>query len=175
MYRMTLFAFPSQVGSRYYGSWCLELEDKNTAKVYVGVTSRPGGAAPEPGTIVPVLMAPAESKSATVAFQDFGYVEGPMECGAAKHALFLLQVGKPYGQAGISYSPPPGTYAATANIQFDSYPNYPNMRDEVRDAAAAIENGPVPLWKGGKVIRTNPVGINIGSATPPETHRRPTI
>ncbi len=153
------FRLPDRID--HYGLDCLELDDMKTGKIYTGAYSLPTGAAPNAGDINPIVMRPGESMSAIVAFRDFGYVEGAMECAAGKRALFRLELGRRYDQSGISFSPPPGTYSVTVTIQFNSYPDNLNVPDDVRRVRAAIENDPVPLWKGGKVIQSNPIEVKI--------------
>jgi len=121
----------------------------------------PTGAAATPGEINPVTLKPGESLSAALTFRDFGYVEGSMSCAAAKTALFNMQVGKSREQSAIPLSPPSGAYRVTLTIQFDSYPNAPNLPEDIRAAETPIENDPVPLWKGGKVVQSDPVEIVI--------------
>ena len=170
------FRLPDRVKPANYHYWELQLTNVESGKVYSGVTWLPMGAAPEPGEINPVPVAPSETLTTTATLQTYAYVEGALDYGAAKSALFRLATasrGVNRGSGGNDPTRPQlpaGTYKARVYVAFASFPSYANVPERIRAAEAAIAANPVPLWKGTN-IWSNPVEIKI--VAPPDANSAP--
>ena len=167
------FRLPDQVNPAKYGRWHLQLTNVDTGKTYTGVTILNGGAAPEPGEIIPVTVAPGQTLTTTATLQRYGYVEGMLDLEAAKNVLF--QRGMAARRRGERYpdtgpQPPAGVYKVSVNVGFATYITYPypNVPERIRIAQAQIEADSIPLWKG-KTILSNPVEIKIVAPTEADT------
>jgi hypothetical protein len=163
------FRLPDRVKPAKYNYWQLQFTNVDTGEAYTGVTSMPMGAAPEPGEITPVTVSPGETLTTTATLQSYGYVEGALDYGAAKRALFQLRVaarGANRGNVGrgwVAPQLPAGTYKASVNVHFASFSTNSNVPERIRAAQAEIEADPTPLWKETTIL-SNPVKIKIVAA-----------
>jgi hypothetical protein len=170
------FRLPDRVNPAKLNYWQLQLTNVDTGKSYTGVTTLPMGAAPEPGEITPVPVDPGKTLTTTATLKSYGYVEGALDFAAAKHELFQQAVaarGANRGSVGRGPAAPQlpaGTYKASVNVRFASFPTSPNVPDRIRAAQAQIAASPIPLWKGTTIL-SNPVEIKI--VAPPEASPAP--
>jgi hypothetical protein len=153
---MDAFRLPDEINPPPYNFWYLKLHEVNSGKLFTGISTIPMGAAPEPGEIHPVLMQSGETKTVSAAFPAFAFVEGDMDFQAARN-IWFPQRGNP-----AQFALPAGTYDVRVDIRFRSFPSLPNAPERVRDARAAIENNPIPLWKGGEIL-SNATQIRVGA------------
>jgi hypothetical protein len=152
------FRLPDRITPAPYDYWYLKLQEATTRKTFTGFSTRPMGAAPQPGEIQPELLRAGEVKTATVAFPEFAFLEGDMDFQAARNVWF------PQRQNG-AFQLPAGTYNVSVIVRFRAYPNRPNLPQNIQDAQRALENDPVPLWKGGEIM-SSPAQIKVSAEKP---------
>ena len=176
------FRVPDQIRPPQTSMWTLNAEEAATAKRFTGINLRPGGAAPQPGAITPVPLAPGAAQSSTVTFQMFGFIEGALAYQAARNEYFQKVVagrGTPRGDeiarltgrgsaVPREFHLPPGTYTVSVDVAFPAYPDRPNLPAAVQAEKDRLERDPVPLWKGD-AVRSNAVTLRI---MPPATPNR---
>lgn len=139
------FRLPHTVSPPTYQLWVLKLRDEKTGKMFTGVSALPMGAAPRAGAVQPQLLAPRAAIVASVSFEGFVILEGDLNFEGARNQYFPQRL-KPRGEFAL----PTGTYAVRVIVRFLEYPNSPArpVLPEYQAAITAIENDPVPLWKG---------------------------
>jgi len=139
------FRLPDEILPAPYDYWYLKLQDAANGKTFTGVSTRPMGAAPEPGEIRPALMRAGDVKTLSVPFPEFAFVQGDMDFQAARNVWF------PQRSNSAAFALPVGTYDVRVNVRFRSFPNRPNLPPEIQAAQAALQNNPIPLWAGGEI------------------------
>jgi hypothetical protein len=148
------FRLPDQIAPAPYPSWFLKVQDVTTGKSFTGVSTRPLGAAPEPGEINPQVMQPGGVKTITVAFSEFAFVEGDLGFQEARNIWFPQRLNAPPTLAA-------GTYDIRAGIRFRSFPVRPNLPPEIVEAQRALEAGSIPLWSGGNEVYSSPARVEV--------------
>ncbi len=149
------FRLPDRVNPPDFNRWYLSLRDVNSGKRYTGISTLPMGAASEPVEINPVIMAAGDATAVSVAFQGFAFVPGDMTFQAARNAWFPQRL-----DSSAQFKLPAGHYEVAVNVQFRSFLNTTNLPERIKAAKEAIENNPIPLWKGDEV-RSNAVPVEV--------------
>jgi hypothetical protein len=144
------FRLPDQINPPPYNFWYLKLRNTGTGKNYTGISTRPMGAAPEPGEITPAVLRNGETKTVSVTFAAFAFVEGDMDFQAARNIWFPSRLDNQ-----SSFALPAGAYDIRVMVRFRSSPD-----------RAAIANDPVPLWKGAEVLSSS-TSIKVSSDAEP--------
>jgi hypothetical protein len=151
------FRLPDTVLPAPYDLWYLKLQDTATGKSFTGVSRKPMGASPEPGEVNPQLMQPGETVTVNAAFADFAFVEGDMGFQDARNIWFPQRLNG-------GFVLPAGTYSVRVGVRFRSFPSRPNLPPEIQAAQRAIDNDPVPVWKGDEILTSSTqITVNAGA------------